>query len=71
MPALAGWRTQFSDRPLAGTGWTIEAPLALCQSDHLPLSEPALAIKEILLDLAAGLPGAKARPAGKKAARRT
>lgn len=35
----------------------IEAPLALCQSDHLPLSEPALAIKEILLELVAGLPG--------------
>jgi LysR family nitrogen assimilation transcriptional regulator len=35
----------------------IEAPLALCQSDHLPLSEPAQAIKEILLELVAGLPG--------------
>ena len=34
---------------------TIEAPLALCQSDHLPLSEPALAIKDILLELVAGL----------------
>ncbi len=34
----------------------IEAPLALCQSDHLPLSEPAQAIKEILLELVAALP---------------
>ncbi|GAB4061618.1 nitrogen assimilation transcriptional regulator NAC [Uliginosibacterium sediminicola] len=29
----------------------IEAPLALCQSDHLPLSEPAQAVKDILLEL--------------------
>ena len=35
----------------------IEAPLALCQSDHLPLSEPARAIRDILLELVAGLPG--------------
>jgi LysR family nitrogen assimilation transcriptional regulator len=35
----------------------IEAPLALCQSDHLPLSEPAVAIRDILLELVAGLPG--------------
>jgi LysR family nitrogen assimilation transcriptional regulator len=35
----------------------IEAPLALCQSDHLPLSEPAQAIKDILLELVAELPG--------------
>jgi LysR family transcriptional regulator, nitrogen assimilation regulatory protein len=35
----------------------IEAPLALCQSDHLPLSEPAQAVKDILLELAAALPG--------------
>jgi LysR family nitrogen assimilation transcriptional regulator len=34
----------------------IEAPLALCQSDHLPLSEPAQAIREILLELVAVLP---------------
>ena len=33
----------------------IEAPLALCQSDHLPLSEPADAIKEILLELIPGI----------------
>jgi len=35
----------------------IEAPLALCKSDHLPLSEPAQAIEEILLELVATLPG--------------
>jgi LysR family nitrogen assimilation transcriptional regulator len=35
----------------------IEAPLALCQSDHLPLSEPAQAAKEILLELVAAMPG--------------
>jgi LysR family nitrogen assimilation transcriptional regulator len=35
----------------------IEAPLALCQSDHLPLSEPAQAVREILLELVAELPG--------------
>lgn len=35
----------------------IEAPLALCQSGHQPLSEPAQAIKEILLELVAGLAG--------------
>lgn len=36
---------------------SIEAPLALCESDHLPLSEPAQAVKDILLELAAELPG--------------
>ncbi len=35
----------------------ITAPLALCESDHLPLSEPAGAIRDILLELVAGLPG--------------
>ena len=35
----------------------IEAPLALCRSDHLPLSEPAQAVREILLELVAALPG--------------
>jgi LysR family nitrogen assimilation transcriptional regulator len=34
----------------------IAAPLTLCQSDHLPLSEPAEAVKTILLELAARLP---------------
>jgi len=37
---------------------TIEAPLALCQSDHLPLSEPAQAVKDILLELVGDLLGA-------------
>lgn len=41
---------------------TIEAPLALCQSDHLPLSEPAQAIKAILLELVAELPGSLLAP---------
>ncbi len=36
---------------------TVEAPLALCQSDHLPLSEPAQAVKEILLELVGDLLG--------------
>lgn len=40
----------------------IEAPLALCQSDHLPLSEPARAVKDILIELAAGLPGSLLAP---------
>jgi len=35
----------------------ISAPLALCESDHLPLSEPARAIRGVLLELVAGLPG--------------
>ena len=35
----------------------IEVPLALCQSDHLPLSEPAVAIRQILLELVRELPG--------------
>ena len=36
---------------------SIGAPLALCQSDHLPLTKPAQAIKDILLELVATLPG--------------
>lgn len=35
----------------------IEAPLALCESDNLPLSEPAVAVKKMLLELASALPG--------------
>jgi LysR family nitrogen assimilation transcriptional regulator len=35
----------------------IEAPLALCRSDYLPLSEPAQAVWDILMELVAGLPG--------------
>jgi LysR family nitrogen assimilation transcriptional regulator len=34
---------------------TIEAPLSLCMSDHLPLSEPAVAVHQILLELIADL----------------
>lgn len=33
----------------------IEAPLSLCVSDHLPMSEPAMAVKEILLELVGDL----------------
>ena len=33
----------------------MRAPLTLCQSDHLPLSEPAEVVKSILLELASGL----------------
>jgi LysR family nitrogen assimilation transcriptional regulator len=43
----------------------IEAPLTLCQSDHLPLSEPAQAVKEILLELVAELPGSFPKPKAK------
>lgn len=43
----------------------IEAPLALCQSDHLPLSEPAQAVKEILLELVAEIPGSFPKRKGK------
>jgi len=64
LSAGSAWRARIVDP-------AIEAPLALCQSDKLPLSEPAQAVKEILLDLAAKLPGAKARPGGRKGARRT
>ena len=35
----------------------IEAPLTLCQSDHLPLSEPAEVVRTMVLELAAGLTG--------------
>lgn len=45
----------------------IEAPLALCQSDHLPLSEPAQAVKEILLEIVAEIPGSFPRPKAKPA----
>jgi LysR family transcriptional regulator, nitrogen assimilation regulatory protein len=33
----------------------IEAPLTLCQSDHLPLSEAAQLVKDILMELAGRL----------------
>jgi LysR family nitrogen assimilation transcriptional regulator len=34
---------------------TIEAPLALCISDHLPLSDPAIAVNRVLLELVGDL----------------
>jgi LysR family nitrogen assimilation transcriptional regulator len=34
----------------------IEAPLALCQSDHLPLSEPATEVRKIILELVSDWP---------------
>lgn len=46
----------------------IEAPLTLCQSDHLPLSEPAQAVKEILVELVAEMPGSFPRPKAKPVA---
>jgi LysR family nitrogen assimilation transcriptional regulator len=38
----------------------IEAPLALCLSDHLPLSEPAQAVKGIVLELVDAAPAGRA-----------
>lgn len=37
----------------------IEAPLSLCVSDHLPMSEPGAAVREILLELVGELAGEK------------
>ena len=45
--SCGAWQFQIVDP-------VIEAPLALCQSDHLPLSEPAQAVKEILLGTTKG-----------------
>jgi LysR family nitrogen assimilation transcriptional regulator len=42
--SCAAWRRRLVDP-------VIEAPLALCLSDHLPLSEPAQAVKRIVLEL--------------------
>jgi len=53
--ACGAWQSRIVDP-------AIEAPLALCQSDHLPLSEPAQAVKEILLELVAALPGSLMAP---------
>ncbi|HJS05474.1 MAG TPA: nitrogen assimilation transcriptional regulator NAC [Variovorax sp.] len=46
--SCGAWQFQIVDP-------VIEAPLALCQSDHLPLSEPAQAVKDILLELVTDL----------------
>jgi LysR family nitrogen assimilation transcriptional regulator len=48
--SCGAWQFQIVDP-------VIEAPLALCQSDHLPLSEPAQAVKSILLELVVDLAG--------------
>ena len=48
--ACGAWQLQIVEP-------VIEAPLALCQSDHLPLSEPAQAVKSILLELVVDLAG--------------
>jgi LysR family nitrogen assimilation transcriptional regulator len=42
--SCAAWQRRIVDP-------VIEAPLALCLSDHLPLSEPAQAVKRIVLEL--------------------
>jgi LysR family nitrogen assimilation transcriptional regulator len=62
--ATGGWRSRIVEP-------SIEAPLALCQSDQLPLSEPAQAVKDVLVDLAASLPGAMLKAPPRKSARRT
>ncbi len=43
------WHRRISDP-------VIEAPLALCQSDHLPLSEPAEAVRRIIIELVGAWP---------------
>jgi LysR family nitrogen assimilation transcriptional regulator len=48
--STSAWHARIIDPAL-------EVPLALCQSDHLPLSEPAVAIRQILLELVRELPG--------------
>ncbi|TKC87941.1 nitrogen assimilation transcriptional regulator [Trinickia terrae] len=43
----------------------IKIPLSVCLSDHLPLSEPAAAVKDILLELAGDLAlGVRVEPGG-------
>lgn len=49
------------------TAPAIEAPLALCQSDHLPLSEPAEAVRRIVLELVAAWPDNLLAPASRGA----
>jgi len=60
--ATAAWRSRIVEP-------SIEAPLALCQSDHLPLSEPAQVVKDILIELAGNLPGAQLKPVRRKSYR--
>jgi len=43
--SFAGARHQAAGAPV------IEATVSLCTSDHLPLSEPALAVRSVLLDV--------------------
>lgn len=62
--ATGGWRARI-------VAPSIEAPLALCQSDHLPLPEPAQAVKDVLMELAAALPGASLTAPARKRGRRT
>jgi LysR family nitrogen assimilation transcriptional regulator len=44
-PSFAGANIRRLARPV------IEATVSLCTSDHLPLSEPALAVRSVLLDV--------------------
>lgn len=62
--ATGAWRSRIVEP-------SIEAPLALCQSDNLPLSEPAQAVKAVLVELAASLPGAAPNSTHRKPVRRT
>jgi LysR family nitrogen assimilation transcriptional regulator len=53
--ANAGWCRRIIDPVL-------EAPLTLCQSDHLPLSEPAEVVRTMVLELVAGLTASELDP---------
>ena len=49
----------------------ISATISLCQSDHLPLSEAALVVREIVLKMAVEFASAEGQPAaGGPAARK-
>jgi len=61
--STSSWRARIIDP-------AIEVPLALCQSDHLPLSEPAVAIRQILLELVRELPSNLLLPEDAKRPRR-
>jgi LysR family nitrogen assimilation transcriptional regulator len=54
--SCGAWQSRIVDPVIA-------APLALCESDHLPLSEPARAIRHLLLERVATLPGNLLGPA--------